>query len=176
MNEMEQKFLEERKALEDQHNDSRARLMNDFQQLKMKHNELELKSKLNDDEYAKTIAQLREALAEAEQLRDQYGAKLKSSDTTNMANLQKTEEEFRRREEDLERQLDEKDAELEEQIRELNNKSEQQLHDLKRFYEEERERIERRVHDERARSEHKLNLSIEEYESRISELTNTHED
>ena len=61
-------------------------------------------------------------------------------------------------------------------MRELNEKSEQQLHDLKRFYEDERERIERRVHDERARSEHKLNLSIEEYESRISELTNNHED
>lgn len=57
----------------------------------------------------KTVAQLREALAEAEQLRDSYGAKLKSSDTTNMASAAKNEEEFRRREQDLERQLDEKE-------------------------------------------------------------------
>ena len=42
MNEMEQKFIEERKVLDDQAAEARARLMNDFEQLKMKHNELEL--------------------------------------------------------------------------------------------------------------------------------------
>lgn len=114
LNEMECKFIEERKVLDDQAAEARARLMNDFERLKMKENELELQLKLNEGDHEKTVAQLREALAEAEQLRDQYGAKLKSSDTTSMANAAKTEEEFRRREQDLERQLDEKEAELEE--------------------------------------------------------------
>jgi uncharacterized protein YlxW (UPF0749 family) len=40
----------------------------------------------------------------------------------------------------------------------------------------ERERIERRSLDERARSERKLNASIEEYEDKIQEIRNNHED
>jgi uncharacterized protein YdaU (DUF1376 family) len=50
------------------------------------------------------------------------------------------------------------------------------LNDLKRFYEEERERIERRSLDERARFERKMNASIEEYEDKIQEIRNNHEE
>lgn len=176
LNEMEQKFIEERKQLDDQHADQRARLMKDYEQLKIKHNELELHSKLARGEYDKETVQLRELLADAEQQRDTYLAKLKLSDTANMAASMKNEEDFRKREAELEQQLDEKEAELEEQIREMNTKSEQQLHDLKRFYEEEKERIERRVIDEKNRAERKFNNATEEYEDRINELNNNHEE
>lgn len=67
---MEQKFIEERKALDDQAAEARSRLVNDLEQLKMKYNDLELQAKLSAGDSEKTIAHLKEALAEAEQLRD----------------------------------------------------------------------------------------------------------
>lgn len=44
------------------------------------------------------------------------------------------------------------------------------------FYDGEKERIERRGMDERARADRKLNSTIEEYEERISEMRNNHEE
>ena len=56
LNEMEQKFIEERKVLDEQHAEQRARVAKEHEKLKIKHNELELQSKLKDGEYQKTIA------------------------------------------------------------------------------------------------------------------------
>jgi hypothetical protein len=50
------------------------------------------------------------------------------------------------------------------------------LHELKMFYDGEKERIERRGIDDKARAERKLNGTIEEYEERISEMRNNHEE
>lgn len=47
---METKFIEERKLAEKQHNETRARLANDLEQMKKKFNELELEQKLKDGE------------------------------------------------------------------------------------------------------------------------------
>lgn len=47
---MESKFIEERKLAEKQHNDTRARLASDLEQMKKKYNELELEQKLKDSE------------------------------------------------------------------------------------------------------------------------------
>ena len=44
------------------------------------------------------------------------------------------------------------------------------------FYDGEKERIERRGMDDKARAERKLNGTIEEYEERISEMRNNHEE
>lgn len=114
LNEMEQKFIDERKQLDGQHAEQRNRLMKDYEQLKIKHNELELHFKLARGEYDKETVQLRELLTEAEQHRDTFSAKLKNSDTANLENNMRNEEEFRKREAELERQLDEKESELEE--------------------------------------------------------------
>ena len=63
---MEQKFLEERKHLDEQHAESRQRLAVDLENLKKKHNELELDLKLKEGEFEKEIQQLKEQLSEAE--------------------------------------------------------------------------------------------------------------
>lgn len=76
----------------------------------------------------------------------------------------------------MERQIDEKEQEIEDLIREHNETSEHKLHELKLFYDGEKERIEKRSLDERARADRKLNTTIEEYEERISEMRNNHED
>ena len=70
LNEMEQKFIDERKQLDEQHAEQRGRLMKDYEQLKIKHNELELHFKLARGEYDKETVQLRELLTDAEQQRD----------------------------------------------------------------------------------------------------------
>ena len=48
--------------------------------------------------------------------------------------------------------------------------------DLKDFYEDEKQRNETRIRDEKARAERKFTLAVEEYEDRITELNNNHED
>lgn len=47
---MENKFIEERKLAEKQHNENRSRLANDLESMKKKFNELELEYKLKDGE------------------------------------------------------------------------------------------------------------------------------
>jgi hypothetical protein len=103
MNEMEAKFIDERKQLDEQHAQQRARLMTDYEQLKIKHNEVELHFKLARGDFTKENATLKELFAEAEQQRDAMSAKLKNSDTANMEASLRVEEEFRRREAELER-------------------------------------------------------------------------
>lgn len=101
---------------------------------------------------------------------------LKAQESGNTSNLKRYEDEFKAREMELERQIDEKEREIEELIREHNENSEAKLHELKLFYDGEKDRIEKRSIDERARADRKLNNTIEEYEERISEMRNNHEE
>ena len=93
-----------------------------------------------------------------------------------MSTNKRQEDEFKVRELELERQIDEKEREIDDLIREHNETSEQKLYELKQFYDGEKERIERRGLGERARADRKLNSTIEEYEERISEMRNNHEE
>ena len=77
--------------------------MTDYEQLKIKHNEVELHFKLARGDFTKENATLKELFAEAEQQRDAMSEKLKNSDTANMEASLRIEEEFRRREAELER-------------------------------------------------------------------------
>ena len=67
---MENKFIDERKMLEKQHNETRARLANDLEQMKKKFNELELEYKLKDGEREQENSSLREQLTEATDLKE----------------------------------------------------------------------------------------------------------
>jgi len=144
--------------------------------MKKKVNEIELEHKLKDGEREQENQSLKEQLLEAVDLQERAVGKLTSHETSTLTSQKKVEDEFKARELELERQLDEKDNEIDELIREHNSTSEQKLHELKLFYDQEKERIEKRGLDERARAERKINQSIEEYEDRISEMRNNHEE
>jgi len=60
INDMEQKFVEERKLLDEQHNEARNRLAHDLENLKKKYNEIELDQKLKEGELEKDISHLKE--------------------------------------------------------------------------------------------------------------------
>jgi len=70
INELEQKYMNQRKEQEEQYNEYRKRLSNDIENLKKKNNELELATKLKDGEYEKNMSLLEERLAEAEEVKD----------------------------------------------------------------------------------------------------------
>ena len=70
INELEQKYMNQRKEQEEQYNEYRKRLSNDIENLKKKNNELELATKLKDGEYEKNVSLLEERLAEAEEVKD----------------------------------------------------------------------------------------------------------
>lgn len=57
---MENKFVEERKAVEKQHNDARGRLASDLEAMKKRFNELELEYKLKDGEREQEQQSLKE--------------------------------------------------------------------------------------------------------------------
>lgn len=173
---MENKFIEERKQAEKQHNDTRGRLASDLEKMKKKFNELELEHKLKDGDKEQENTSLREQLNEAVDLKERYLMQLKEMESGSMSTNKRQEDEFKVRELELERQIDEKEREIDDLIREHNETSEQKLYELKQFYDGEKERIERRGLDERARADRKLNSTIEEYEERISEMRNNHEE
>lgn len=60
INEMEQKFLNERKLQEEQYNEYRNRMKADLEALKKKNNELELARKISEGEYIKEVQGLKE--------------------------------------------------------------------------------------------------------------------
>lgn len=173
---MENKFIEERKQAEKQHNDTRGRLASDLEKMKKKFNELELDHKLKDGDKEQENTSLREQLNEAVDLKERYLMQLKEMESGSMSTNKRQEDEFKVRELELERQIDEKEREIDDLIREHNETSELKLYELKQFYDGEKERIERRGLDERARADRKLNSTIEEYEERISEMRNNHEE
>lgn len=173
---MENKFIEERKQAEKQHNDTRGRLASDLEKMKKKFNELELDHKLKDGDKEQENTSLREQLNEAVDLKERYLMQLKEMESGSMSTNKRQEDEFKVREIELERQIDEKEREIDDLIREHNETSELKLYELKQFYDGEKERIERRGLDERARADRKLNSTIEEYEERISEMRNNHEE
>ena len=173
---MENKFIEERKQAEKQHNDTRGRLASDLEKMKKKFNEIELDHKLKDGDKEQENTSLREQLNEAVDLKERYLMQLKEMESGSMSTNKRQEDEFKVREVELERQIDEKEREIDDLIREHNETSELKLYELKQFYDGEKERIERRGLDERARADRKLNSTIEEYEERISEMRNNHEE
>lgn len=61
---MENKFIEERKQSEKQHNETRARLANDLEKMKKQFNEIELEHKLKDGEREQENQSLKEQLLE----------------------------------------------------------------------------------------------------------------
>ena len=144
--------------------------------MKKKFNELELDHKLKDGDKEQENTSLREQLNEAVDLKERYLMQLKEMESGSMSTNKRQEDEFKVRELELERQIDEKEREIDDLIREHNETSEQKLYELKQFYDGEKERIERRGLDERARADRKLNSTIEEYEERISEMRNNHEE
>lgn len=66
INEMEQKFLHERRKQEEQYNEYRKTLSDQVEKLKKRNNELELEQKLNVGEFEKEMSLLKERLSEAE--------------------------------------------------------------------------------------------------------------
>ena len=60
INEMEQKFLNERKLQEEQYSEYRNRMKADLEGLKKKNNELELARKITEGQYTKEVGALKE--------------------------------------------------------------------------------------------------------------------
>mmetsp|Transcript_9207 Transcript_9207/g.13957 ORF Transcript_9207/g.13957 Transcript_9207/m.13957 type:complete len:280 (+) Transcript_9207:2384-3223(+) len=175
-NDMEHKFLSERKLQEEQYNEYRKRLTNELEQLKKKNNELELSQKVQEGEYEKNTNIIKEQLIETEQARDHALKQLRQLESTKGNAITSIEERYKQREKELEQQLEEKEHEIEESIHDNTLKSESKLNELKKLHDEEKERLEKRVEEQKLRLEKKLNSTIQEYEDKVTELTNNHED
>ena len=78
INEMEQKFMNERKKQEEQYNGYRKTLTDQVEQLKKQKDEIELSKKLAEVDSTKEISQLKEALSEAESLKEDIHKKHKN--------------------------------------------------------------------------------------------------
>lgn len=84
--------------LEKQHNETRARLANDLEQMKKKFNELELEHKLKDGDKQQENQSLREQLNEANDLKERAQQLLKEMEAGSMSSTKRQEDEFRARE------------------------------------------------------------------------------
>lgn len=86
--------------------------------------------------------------------------------------------EFRYQEQiaELERELEEKDRKWKVEVNEMQSKSEESLAHLKNFYEQEKDRLERRITEEKEKATKRYNLMVEEYEQRLRDEQNQHEE
>ena len=146
---MEQKFLNERKQMDEQYNEYRKRLTNELEQIKKKNNELELTQKVHDSEYDKNMSMLKDQLSEAEMQRDSALKQLKSMEASKGNTINQIEERSKLRERELESQLEEKEQEIEDLIQENNTRSEQKLNELKKLHDDEKERLDKRIEEQK---------------------------
>jgi len=118
INEMEQKFLQERKKQEETYNEYRKTLTDQVENLKKKNNELELQVKVAEGEFQKDVQQLKEQLNEAEEAKNAAEEKLKSLNTQKLEMLTDSEAKFKQREQELEKLIEEKEEEIDNLIQE----------------------------------------------------------
>lgn len=93
MSELEHKYMQERKNLEDQYNAYRNTMKQELETLKQKCNEIELAKKIKDQEYTKDVGSLKEQLLESEETKHEALKQLKTLEHGKGTALQAAEEE-----------------------------------------------------------------------------------
>lgn len=174
--ELKENHRRELKALETEFENIRKRLSTQLEQLTEKHNELELKSKLEIADLNKEIQSLREDLETSDAQKEKLLEQNKVLETQKLKLVKETEARFTQRIKALEADLEEQTSKTEKELKEVQSQSEENLAQLKNMYELEKERLERKIIEEKERYDRKLALLTEEYETKIKEEQQIHED
>lgn len=164
------------KHLEVEFDTTRKKMNSQIQSLTDRNNELELSFKLKVSEMNKEIENLREEFDQSEQQRRYLADQNKVLEDQKTKLFKEADERYSLRIRSLEAELEEQNAKLERDIHDINVKNEENLAQLRNFYEIEKERLERRIIEEKERAEKRYSNLMEEYEAKLKEEQNLHEE
>ena len=164
------------KQIETEFETSRKKLSQQVEQLTERNNELELNLQLKSSDLTKEIENMQEELDQSEQQRRYLNEQNKVLEDQKAKLLNEIEERYTQKIRTLESELEDVNSRIELELQDVNLKNEENLAQLRNFYEIEKERLERRITEEKDRAEKKVANLMEEYESRIREDQNNHEE
>ena len=134
-----------------------------------KTNALELKLKLDSNEWAykeKQFVEKTEAMVEE---KNRLAEKVKTLMSENTLLNEESAGKLKQKIKDLERQIEEMQTRASREISTINTKAEESLQQLKNFYEIEKERLEHRIQEEKGKAETRYSYMVDEYEQKIRE-------
>ena len=158
--------------LEDQRKKANSQLEDQIE----KTTSVELKLKLDSNEWTYKETQLQEKIELLAQEKARLSERIKALSSENTLLTEEGAAKLKQRIKDLERQMEEMQAKASREIAVINSKSEESLQQLKNFYEIEKERLEHRVVEEKGKAESRYNFMVEEFEQKIREDTDLAED
>lgn len=164
------------KQLEGEFDNTKKKMGMQLQALTDRNNELELNFKLKVSEMNKEIENLRNDLDQVEEQRRYLADQNKTLEDQKTKLFKEADDRYSMRIRALEAELEEQNVKLEKDIQDINIKNEENLAQLRNFYEIEKERLERRITEEKDRAEKRYANLMEEYEGKLKEEQNLHEE
>lgn len=130
---------------------------------------VELKLKLDSNEWAYKETQLQEKIELLVQDKTRLTERIKTLSSENTLLTEEGAAKLKQRIKDLERQMEDMQAKSSREIAVINTKSEESLQQLKNFYEIEKERLEHRIVEEKGKAESRYNFMVDEFEQKVRE-------
>jgi hypothetical protein len=154
----------------------RKKLQKEAEDLREKLIEFELQHKLDSNDWKYQEKQLTDQVAGLTEERIRLQDKLKAMQTERSAMASQSMDRLTKREKSLEQQLEETKRRCADEVSEANDKAESSLAQLKAYYEQEKVRLEQRLIDEKSRTDRRYTIMTEEYEAKLREESENHED
>lgn len=174
--ELKQEHYNEMKELEQRFEATNKRLCDELDKVRKSEGEATMKLKLTSTDNEKEISDLKNALTAALQDKDKALSESKDLEQQKQSLIQLTEERYRSQIDQLEKDLEEKKTKNQDELEEQQKKFEQDLAQLKTYYEQEKDRLEKKVTEEKNKGIRNVKSSIEDYEQRMQDEQNQHED
>ena len=169
LHELKELHRKEIKALEIEFESTKRRLTENLDSLNEKHNDLELKSKFERNDFTKEIESLKEQLETLESAKVRLSESLKSVESAKAKVTSDLESRLQSTVSSYESQIEEMKFKFNRDLRDAQAKSEEALTQLRNFYEVEKERLEKRLAEEKDKHERAIEYATEEVESKAKE-------
>ena len=176
LEELRQLHYQEMKELEERYETNNKRLTEELNKLRKSESETKMQSKIETSEKDKEIADLTEALAQSETLKERAQKDVKQLEAQKQSIIQQTEDRYKATIRQLEQELEQKEEKTQSEVGDMQQRFENDLSQLKSYYEAEKERLERRVQEEKDKGIKNLKSQQEEYEQRMMDDQQQHDE
>ena len=160
-------YLEDMKKIEAENESIKTKLSSQVEGLRQKCSDLELKYKLDENEWNERVRKLEEDLFIAGEEKTRISEQLNEYTVNFTQKAQENESKLKKRVLALDALLEETKAKMNEEVQSSNSRAETTYIQLKEFYEQEKQRLESRMTEEKLRAEKKYATACEEYEEKI---------
>lgn len=168
--------MKELKELEEQLENKKKRLSDELEESQRALNEMSVSTKINNAEMEKENKDLGEQVAELSATLKRLTEENEELESNKTELVEKTTSGLTKQIRALEAELEEKKESSQLELTEIQDQSENSLKQMKQFYEQQNERNEQKLKTEKTQSTEKINRVHEDYENRLREEQNNHEE